>query len=185
MSSDAAAWTEASATVVAVGAAIFAGRYAKKAYDKEVQRDEQRENERRSAQAEKVAAWCERWVGEAGAWNYERYYLRNASDIPVYDVVVLFRQGKHSLGTDSLDVLPPADEPVVREVPVHVRNEAHAAEAEHGQIIRPLVSFRDAAGRHWRRTAEGLLVRSTLQGEPAPAMADEDRHEALGVTGDH
>jgi hypothetical protein len=185
-----AAWIEAGATVIAVGAAIYAGIYAKKAYDKEVERDERREQDRRSSQAEKVAAWCERYdysdaepsrvIGGSGvvgmtrakpepSWNY---YLRNASDVPVYDVVVLFRIGEHSLGTDALDVLPPGDEPITREVPKHVKREARAGREEYGEVLRPFISFRDSGGRAWRRTDKGRLVPHTDPGEPPPPGDD-------------
>jgi hypothetical protein len=171
-----AAWVEAGATVVAVGAAIYAGVYAKKAYDTETERDRQRDNDRQRAQADSVAAWCDRYdyspaepprsYSSGGAfvvsggrsrpdWNY---YLRNASDVPVYDVVVLFRIGEQSLGTDAVDVLPPGEAPVSREVPEHVRTQATSAAHEHGEIIRCVVSFRDAAGRRWRRWTDGRLA---------------------------
>lgn len=171
-----AAWVEAGATVVAVGAAIYAGVYAKKAYDTETARDRRRDDDRRRAQADCVAAWCDRYdyapaeppraYNSGGAlvvtggrsrpgWNY---YLRNASDVPVYDVVVLFRIGAQSLGTDAVDVLPPGEEPVSRDVPEHVRTQATSAAHEHGEIIRCVVSFRDAAGRRWRRSTDGRLA---------------------------
>ena len=169
-----AAWVEAGATVVAVGAAIYAGAYAKKAYDAEVERDEERDEDRKRAQADRVAAWCDRydysppepaegyWHGDESvvtAWSIPAwdYSLRNASDVPVYDVVVLFRIGEHSLGTDALDVLPPDDEPTVREIPSQVRREAMSAAPQHGEIIRCIVAFRDASGRRWRRGFDGVL----------------------------
>lgn len=57
----AAAWIDPGATVVAVGAAIYAGAYAKKTFGKEVERDDERDEARRRAQADKVAAWCDRY----------------------------------------------------------------------------------------------------------------------------
>lgn len=170
-----AAWIEAGATVVAVGAAIYAGVYAKKAFDAEVRRDRERDDDRRRAQADKVAAWCDRYdyspavparayssggtsVVTSGTPRPDwQYFLRNFSDVPVYDVVVLFRIGEHSLGTDVVDVLPPDGEPFTRAVPEHVRREATSAATEHGEIIRCVVSFRDAAGRRWRRWTNGQL----------------------------
>lgn len=88
------------------------------------------------------------------------YHLRNVSDATVHDVVVLFRQGSgHSLGTDAVDTLPPGSEPVKRKIPDNVKREARAAEKEHGQTIRALMTFRDAAGRKWRRELDGQLTR--------------------------
>ena len=124
-------------------------------------------------QASKVSAWCrddyafhlrpgyytDAVISPGQADSDWSYHLRNASDATVHDVIVLFRQGgKHSLGTDVVDTLPPNSEPLTRKIPDHVKREARAAEKEHGQTIRPLVSFRDAAGRRWQRELDGRLT---------------------------
>lgn len=50
-------WLTAVSTFVGVGAAIVAGIYAARAFNRERARDEQREQEQRQAQASLVAAW--------------------------------------------------------------------------------------------------------------------------------
>ncbi|WP_156409745.1 hypothetical protein [Nocardioides sp. Soil796] len=170
-----AAWITALATVVAVLAAIYAGHYAKRAHDIEVRRDEDREEDRRQAQAELVAAWCPvfdyrpavpgsvtsvsggTFIKQGRRLPTWTYFLRNASSVPVYDVVLHFRQGAEGLGTDALDTLPPDSEPLTREVPSHIANTARLGAHEHGEVIRVLVSFRDAAGRRWTRRWNGVL----------------------------
>lgn len=104
-------------------------------------------------------------VGANGAKREPKwsYYLRKTYNVAVYDVVVLFRAGPHSLGTDPLDVLAPSDEPMTRKVPTHVKREARVRRDEHGEAARPFISFSDAAGRNWRRTAADRLLRSILR----------------------
>ena len=185
-----AAWIEAGGTVAAVGAATYAGIYAKRAFDKEVERDVDRDDDRRRAQADSIAVWCEEsydytpgkpggvskgqgWVSVHSAkpappWPY---YLRNTSDVPVYDVEVSFWMASLRLGEDRLPVLPPVNEPIQREVPDDVRAKAGDDEYE-GHLISASVRFRDAAGRRWHRKPDGRLAQyATKPEKPEKSLA--------------
>jgi hypothetical protein len=191
----AAAWVEAGATVAAVIAAVWAGLYARRAYRKEVARDVERDEDRRREQAEKVSVWCERYdfrppgeevllafeggqaVTRAGPPPPWPYHVRNASEAPVYDVVVEFvLDEEEPLGVVPLGLLPPADEPVDAEIPSDVRKRAvdlvqsrATGEFDVWGNVSASLRFRDASGRHFLRGSDGVLMRYELAGE-APRL---------------
>lgn len=149
-----AAWVEASATVVAVGAAIYAGYYAKRAFIIEVSRDFERDEDRRSAQAEAVAGWS----GPIRT-TYPRYYIRNASNAPVYSVEVLFRVGEADGGGDFVRVVPPG-EATDRPIPPDVVQMCLDYAPDRSDTLSVAITFRDSAGRTFSRGHDGVLQRT-------------------------
>lgn len=164
-------------TAIGVGAAMVAGFFAFQAYRRERARDDARENQAISDQASRVAAWAVTNPSSDAVGipnpdvklDYEWYAcVRNASDLPVYRVVVLWHGGgERALGSGhSLDVLPPSSEPL------RLPNAASAlhdwldtyegaggtrgvAPADH---IGVAMWFTDANDREWQRTQKGVLV---------------------------
>lgn len=126
-------WIEATATVAAFAAAVFAARYAAGAFALERERESQRLDAERRAQASLVAAWPARFIQymeeqHDGTWEGldtiagAEALLRNASDLPVTNVHVDFwvvhaYADDHSpedirrLGGQDLAALPPSTEP--------------------------------------------------------------------------
>ncbi len=120
--------------------------------------------DQREAQARKVAAWWgpkdEGRVSPGGLLQLAKLHdygvlLRNASDLPVYDVRVDLRQADSHRGNLSERRLPEVSIPVLRPAPEPMLI------AEVGQQDGPLVvgslAFTDANGRRWRRSAGGRL----------------------------
>jgi len=127
--------------------------------------------DRLQQQASRVAAW---WGLSndptfrgfprrgSGAW------LLNASDVPVYDVVVEWLHNGGVVEKRSRRVLPPSGEPeFVGILKSYGSDDTEAAEryqkvseaiaeVEDGFDVR--LSFRDARGRHWTRDADGRLT---------------------------
>jgi hypothetical protein len=159
------------AAVAAIGAGIIAYRvYWISAGD------------RRSAQAARVAAWYGLWQhgsvtpnvfmehpAPEPAWGA---FLRNASDLPVYDVVVTFHFPGSGGSADTFikAVLPPSD------APIHVKIEGIAlrlhSNARMDVYNRVEIEFTDTQGARWHRGVNGRLVRkppiSTFRGlQPA------------------
>jgi hypothetical protein len=87
--------------------------------------------------------------------------MRNASDVPVYNVTVDYSGGGTVLGGSNYAVLPPSDEPVLEDIPPHVVAEAEKLPHPHVPTSeRPLdvqITYRDASGRAWTRTTKGVL----------------------------
>lgn len=144
------------ATVVGVGAAVVAGRYAAGAYEREGVREQalaeqigQVEDERRRDQATRVAAWVEhREVGDGKggrAWSHHVTVL-NGSAQPVYEIFAILRDGAGTYSmVKSKPVLPP-----------------HESWQEllgtHSAPYMVELRFRDVANRHWYRDGDGVLA---------------------------
>lgn len=176
---DWATWVQSAATVGALVAAIVAAVVAQKVYNIESERDERTAEERRvrfeaerRGQADKIAAWYA-WLpqhhsGNPGidfrtpfGWSA---FVRNASDLPIYDVDVEFyyvvpdapdgnvpgRRGT----IDRIPVLPPQDE-VAKIAPSEMLDQV-AAEAQDNHAVA--IEFRDATGTRWRRDIYGKLT---------------------------
>lgn len=153
------------ATLGAAAAAVFAA----KAYRAEVDRDRRAELDLEQAQAARVAAWDDEIIdlGGQNQWGLDsipRVALRNASDLPVYDVVLFsyrYRCAEPTIRTPSgkwmVGVLPPGAEPL-RRLPIEdTEQDSHLY----------VMQFRDAAGRTWHRDLEGVL-------RPGPYSGDLD-----------
>lgn len=157
-------WIEALSTFAAFIAAVIAVRYTKRVFEIEQKRDERLDEDRRSAQASTVAAW----VGiktihiekERDSWRPARdveqygYFLRNASELPVTNLE--FRTGKMLESFESLDVLPPGDEPLFIRLDQNVVNDFTNDGVESPPVT---LSFTDAAGHRWIRDGATPLRR--------------------------
>lgn len=153
------------AAVAAIGAGIIAYRvYWISAED------------RRSAQAARVAAWYGLWQHEAvlkmmpntflknrppePAWGA---FLRNASDLPVYDVTVKFHYPDSggsaetpNVHTIHKSVLPPSDAPIhmkIDEIALRLYSDDPRMDRYH----RVEIEFTDTQGARWHRDVKGRL----------------------------
>lgn len=173
------AWWEATSTAAALAAATVAVLYSSITLDRERERE-------REWQAARVAAWPGeiKWgtkkVGGLDEPDWSQIHglhavVRNASDLPVTEVLVSFRlalvsvgqrgaatvDSSATLGTERLAVLPPSNDPIVvhlsdvhRDSPIDVDDLDEAARTE----LLVDLEFRDSAGRQWRREATtGIL----------------------------
>lgn len=163
---DLAAWVEAISALATFGAALVAGIFAARVVRIERARDDLRDKQLRSSQASLVAAWrhdtniAPSDDGSAQVVTGVLIKLRNASDVPVsrvyVDVTLTWWASGHqvnvSLGSNQyLDgVLPPGEELM----PVH----SHPIALPTGLRVEIQLSFVDAAGWSWTRTADGILI---------------------------
>lgn len=146
-------------TWLATGGAFLAAWYAAKAFGREVARDDRAERLLEQSQAARVAIW-DAPIFDPGAQNphgYEyipAFRLRNASDLPIYDVLVYSYWATFEdpdlhrpSGLWDVGLLPPLDE----------AKRFVAPEDRDGVIHHYAVEFRDAAGRYWHRDIHGRL----------------------------
>jgi hypothetical protein len=174
------AWLESIATTLALAAAVFAARYAYRAFELETDRDERFLAQQRSSQAELVSAWPGSFSYEAGDLDpygdgtgkpglYSvQVYLRNASAAPVTSVwidasfVIQLPDGPHRVHFAAQQVkriLPPTSEPdgmwIRADTPIEPADYTADEDPEYWAELS--ISFRDAGGRTWKRLAEGQL----------------------------
>jgi hypothetical protein len=163
---DLPAWIVAIATVSALVAAFRAALYAKRLLETEAARDARTEERDLRAQAELVSAWIQAKGQTIVAGSFARRIgiqlstaLINSSTQPVYDVTMSFSAGQIvSDATDSIDVLPPLTKPAERLLPKKAQTQLEAALQTPGdETPRVALQFTDAAGRRWRRGADGTL----------------------------
>ncbi|MEU6563909.1 hypothetical protein [Nocardia nova] len=152
------AWISAVSAVSALITALGALVYARRTWNKAAE-------EARRKQAELVAAWV-----QDGSGADFRCCVRNASDLPIYDVdVVINGYGEivvKCLAEWSASVVAPkADGPrwtILRDEAERTRG-PNVVEGEidtRGVLAHDLLAeirFTDAAGRRWRRDDSGLL----------------------------
>jgi membrane protein implicated in regulation of membrane protease activity len=124
------------------------------------QRERAGEEERRS-QAAQVTAWFEQTPGKTWAGH-----IRNASDLPVFDVRTFFYyvaekwQGgdwdPQMLGgpVEKIRVLPPQQDRFVA-IPENVWGQMTDVSANSHVVS---IEFTDAAGNHWERDPRGALI---------------------------
>lgn len=189
------AWLGGVSTAFALLAAMFAARYAARVFVIEALRDERRDQAERRSQAALVAAWPAPFAYE---WDYRdghevpvgirtiSAHLRNASPLPVTDVVVFYSLvltdddgnventytiGSSGIGKERLAILPPTDTPIERYCggvsEVDVLWVPDLDELERTEL-RVDFEFRDSAGTRWRRTSAGVLSELELQHRPDP-----------------
>ncbi|MGP4026148.1 hypothetical protein [Actinomadura sp. 3N407] len=168
---DVPTWVSALVAVLTLVGLVLTVIYAHRIYRLESERDERAAEERRAryeaesrSQAEKIAAWFAPASNDVPGENSFGAFVRNASDLPVFDIYPVFRPASDGEPTDGGDwffeniaVLPPHEtkfilleltEDEYEEVPHHLRNEMFLVE----------ITFRDAAGVRWIRSADGSLI---------------------------
>jgi len=115
----------------------------------------ERDDDSRKDQARRISVWCESVtpVTNDGVVGISVHY-RNASEEPVYELLVYVRSALGLSNTHVGTVPPGADTDVTMNVSERVRGEfAH--------VPPVLSSFRDSANRWWIRDEQGeLLARS-------------------------
>jgi hypothetical protein len=170
---DVPTWLMAVTTLLALAAAVFAGMVAYALLSIEDERDLKGRRDQAEEQARKVAAWYDTWEApplfgpDAPRPALEPEVVQgarisNASDLPVYHVRVSFcvpvdpwqdwREGVRYTPPKVRTVLPPGNE--TQELPDDVREQHQQSTAE-WQVV---IEFTDAAGKVWRRDAQGRLL---------------------------
>lgn len=179
-----AQWFMASTSLVTVIAAAAAAYFAYRAFVLESQRERARLEGEVRAQASLVAGWrCEGWTGvvlATGRAQFERgtevhgiqdvrYLIRNASSLPITNVLVRARIFLTlPVGGDVIfelpprhhDLIPPSGEPV--QLMTDGRGKSAGSILGYvGEFELPRVEldleFTDASGLRWRRWADGRL----------------------------
>lgn len=143
---DPAAWLTAVAALAAVVAAVAGGREASRLYSLEAARDAARAEDARRVQASQVSVW----LGPEDEW--ERYYIWNASNAAVTDVVVTVGAAGEVVELADLGVVPPSPEPeriLISDDAVDVYG---ARLREQHRQVHLRLDFTDAAGNRWYRT---------------------------------
>ena len=150
-------------TWIAAVAAIGAGVIAYRVYAESVE-------ERRSAQASKIAAWygykTESVIDtsrvqpihvEKPIWGA---FLRNASDLPVYDVTVDFYSpdSDDSAHTIHKRTLPPSDAPIHVKID-NIALRLYSDDPKMDRYHRVEIEFTDTQGIRWHRDVKGRLKR--------------------------
>lgn len=195
---DVPTWFAGGVAILALIAARQAGRTALRLLEVEELREnrateaeeQRREAQERAEQADLVASWID-VEGMRRGTSLPRWgtLLQNASSLPVWDVVVEIFGPNASTPRHrfSLSLLPPGRsfEPWGNNE-LRSRKEDAVAMTEHSSValaddqyqedprdFRVAISFRDAAGRKWRRTKEGVLRKTGIVvfGEAAVALA--------------
>lgn len=182
-------WIAAIATLGGLAAATLAALFAARSLKIEQDRDDiARENLRRE-QAEKIGVWrkielafetrgTEYW-GTIGA---ARLFVKNGSDLPVFDIEIdaevwLQAEGTPAIGPKRLHATPDVLEPgqtfslalISPFSPgVHVGYVGAADHTDYRGEMTVSTSFTDAAGQRWTRDARAALRR-------APGLPDRER----------
>lgn len=182
---DVATWLTMFATIVAVVAAVRAGRWARAVVEIERDRDERHEQESRAQQASQVAAWAEpavvkpeRRESTGFAWMYTSVavngLIANRSTQPIYKVSLeWFKEGELMLTTfkpvvapghvavcalESAQVLDFADVPEEQgENTLHAFGSAVTLSELAVSKLLLAVRFTDSANRSWYRDRDGTL----------------------------
>ncbi|MCK5928520.1 MAG: hypothetical protein KAG80_10035 [Nocardioides sp.] len=166
-----AEWVAAVATVAAVIAAVYAGLAAKAALNIELKREGDRLTRDRQDQAARVAAWASSRIVQPEIRHEGRPWrdpaprtehgamMRNASDVPVTDVVLHYVVADGMNTESRVGLLPPAEAPKFHIIEGNDNEWWDVAEAfELGSGVGVEVSFRDARGQAWTRSVDGQLV---------------------------
>lgn len=153
---DVPTWAGVGVGLIALIGAIIGAVQAFRVLGIERQRDvlssqeaAERAGEVRRLQATGVSGW----VGEVLTPTSHPTFvvsLRNASELPVYDVVSIVSVGSANASI-SIGVLPPAAVPLERSVSLLLPAGASVTE------VSLSLSFRDSAGARWLRSGSGLL----------------------------
>lgn len=164
-----AEWATAVVAAGALAAAVVAARVSWRVLQIELDRDsERREVAERAAQADSVAAWATTVDHEFAELTVPRSLgavVRNASSLPVYNLVVTF------IGPDGTDraritvpVFPPGEDqfhcPIEPRRPERQDDEVPVY-AESFSEFAVALTFRDTAGRTWVRDQHGQLAKAS------------------------
>ena len=152
-------WVSSVTTTLAL---VAAGIVVKIELDRDRVREEERQalgvKSEQADQADRVAAWFDPRDG----LNLVRF--RNATDLPVYDVVLTITpSGSSGFRAEFIPLIPPGLEDIQPPGPCSEFLRAHSehlgAEAKDAYLRRThvVIEFRDAAERRWRRNANGTL----------------------------
>ncbi|MET8909504.1 hypothetical protein [Micromonospora sp. NPDC004551] len=171
---DVATWIGSTANVATCGLALAAAVVGFRVYKIESGRDQRAEDERREraadarrSQAELVSVWWGQatktvysdWGGKLGPRevNVWAAHVLNASNLPVYQVVVAFQtRWTRRSSLEHLRVVPPHQAPLTIELPEAMKSWPEVSSGASDNINVKL-SFRDSAGRRWVREEDGFL----------------------------
>lgn len=141
VSAQLSAWFSLAALIVA----SIGGWFAFQSFKRQGDQVRQLEQDKRAEQASKVAAWLET------SWSGLNFMVRNASDVPVYSVVLyVLPHVKRPHGRRYLDVLPPGS-------PQEIESLVPVPDDE-SRIGLVGMTFVDAQGRPWMRWGPTPLV---------------------------
>ena len=152
-------WLEAISTSLAFMAAAVAAIYAARVYKRESARERRLEEAQRRAQASLISGWVDTVQRRADprpsvGREYETVacvYLRNASELPVFEVEIALRgTSVQPDPTVALEVLPPSDKPKL------VGPEDFDFDWDGDGRVS--LTFTDSSGKTWRRLANGQLL---------------------------
>ena len=152
-------------TWLAFASALTAVSFTWRALVRERKRDAARELDDRKAQADKFAAWITREDRSAQGSGDFILRLRNASDLPIYDVnmQVLNLQDNATLRDYSLPVVNPDSGGFLQRLDPGVQGTLNTLALRDSTLRRPIsyavsVEFRDASGAQWQRGINGRLT---------------------------
>lgn len=146
-------WVAAIGTWLAVGAAIYAGLYAKAAHDLERSREERSAASRRRNQASRIATWPSYRIAD-GTYGV---MVANTSDSLVYELTVKAHSQAHGDTAINLRFLPPgiyfAANPWGKDAcfPDRIANEAEYRPVMSTDKYQVSATFTDAKGERWNR----------------------------------
>jgi hypothetical protein len=153
-------------TWVVALAAVIGARFAYRAHALARRREQRFDVEQRWAQAVRVGAWLGDITVNGTNWPVAEtgFIVRNASELPIYDLTVWASLGPvlHRRSWTVANVPPGED--AQAQLPEEVRS----GRVGHGYSPRPVIAFRDTAGRQWHRDADGRLREG-----PLPEWPDE------------
>jgi hypothetical protein len=141
-------------------------------YKTEKQRDEQARTEAERAQAVRVSGWCAQYseVRSDGTPTDTRWhvFVRNASELPIYNVEIKFYFPTHVAGGEpatesawvergqiTFSIAVPGAEPTRCPLSSGMLRQVGQEDAN---LFRPSLTFTDSAGRHWHRDRSGTLT---------------------------
>lgn len=171
-SGNAAEWVSALATVAAFIAAGYAALHTRRLLQLERERDEQ-------DQANKIALWM---TPKSETKASAAMVMRNASDLPVYDAVVIFKLDQLSQPLAlQVGIFIPTLEPIRRtlagplwgSVSASRKNDMSLVNA-HADYVEVEVVFRDASNLWWHRTETSGLLGPFRSRPPIPPLANPD-----------
>lgn len=161
------AWLEAFSTALGFIAAAAAAVYAARVYGREAEREKRIEDAQRKEQASLVSGWVGSKeimepvqggaiaLGVGGGGQRMRIrnglYLRNASQLPVFDVTTALIYEGERFELPPVAVIPPSSEPIFHELLAKAPDDWDGT----GGLQ---VGFRDTSGVEWLRLRDGRLI---------------------------
>ncbi|QCX26954.1 hypothetical protein [Nocardioides jishulii] len=171
MMADAANWVSALASLLALGAATWAGVTAKRLYEIERGRETDRVEAQERSQADQFASWIS-WSSQpqvamplADGLRSPSLALQNGAPVPVYDVVIKYFEGPQVLGEQTFSVISPTGSIAhYRQIECPGLGDVLLRPRERGARLdlRVALTFTDAHGIRWTRDRTGRLQKSGL-----------------------